>query len=348
MVQVSSFSSSESLEHLFKLKTCLLGGFENFKNEFQQKMSADILPIENIKRNMGVNISKLRLTHDSGAFEIYLWNIECQSKWAFLRTSYYLGAESIVVLLSEIKFEQIFQYFNEIKLRMPVITIIFCVILENCTYEDLANAYLKDKRFKSLIEANQIKLEKVTEPLDIFNQISSSFLKKFKTRELVDNFFIDFISKNDLLKTDSITDHCSDYIEPEASLLKFNPHYRINTELLYQYLNELGVSSSVSDSNWIKIQNEDFGTFSIFLKNGRVYYAPKKCGSCKKNKKCLKYKKAPHFICIEAKSLGWSNIEGLNQEELLIISKIFALKSGRLPDAVIKQIHKIDRCGNDN
>ncbi len=345
---MSSPSSSRSLENFFKLKVCLLGGLENFKNELQQNISTDILPIENIKKNMGVNISKFRLTCDAEKIEIYLWNIECQSKWAFLRTSYYLGAESIVVLLSETKFEQIFQYFNEIKLRMPVVTVIFCVILENCSFEDIANAYLRDKRFFKFIETNQVLLEQISDPHDVFNQIKSCFLKKAKTRELIDKFIIDFISINDFLKTEGISDHCSDYIEPESGCLKINPHYRVNSELLSQFISNLGFPSSIVDSNWIKIPNEYYGTFSIFLKNGRVYYAPKKCDNCKKSKKCIKYKKSPHFLCIEAKSLGWSNIDGLNQEELLIISKIIALESGRLPDSVMKQIHKINSCINEN
>ena len=99
--------------------------------------------------------------------------------------------------------------------------------------------------------------------------------------------------------------------------------------------------------NWIKIYNENFGTFSIYLKNGKVYYFPEICKNCK-DKRCPKFRKAPYFICIEAEeSKGWTNINGFTHVELLILTKILALKEGNernLPKSVIKQIRNINIC----
>jgi hypothetical protein len=59
-------------------------------------------------------------------------------------------------------------------------------------------------------------------------------------------------------------------------------------------------------------------------------------------------KKAPFFICIEAEeSTGWSNINGFEQNELLIITKILALLEGNeknLPKSVVRQIKKLNMC----
>ncbi len=98
----------------------------------------------------------------------------------------------------------------------------------------------------------------------------------------------------------------------------------------------------------IKINNKNFGTFSLYIKNGKVYYFPEICEKCKA-KKCSKFNNIPYFICIEAgESTGWTNIKGFNKNELLILAKIIALKEGNeknIPSSILNQIKKINQCG---
>ena len=339
-------SSSKTLltfESEFKFKICLLGGIENIKNEFQKIVSSGRLPIKN-KQNIGVNISKIDFNYHSHTFGFYLWNINCSQRWTFLRTNYYNGSEAIIVLISETKINQIKQYLEEIKSRLPVIQIIFCVILEKCTKDEIIAKHLKSKKFKSLIKSNNIKINDILTPSEIFQQICSKFMIKKDTNEESDNFIINFIQSKALFNQQTLVDECNDYYEPIESFSGINLNQRINTKIITNYLSELGFKIEDDSDDYLKIKNKKFGTFSIFLKNGKVNLLPIICQKCK-HKNCSKYNKK-FFVCIEQKTKGWSN-DNLGQPELLLLSKIIALKSGILPFSVMKQITKINICLKD-
>ncbi len=324
-----------SSTHHFKFKVCLLGGTELLKNEFQKNMSSNCLPVEN-KQNIGVNISKIDYIQNSQKFAFYLWNLDCNERWAFLRTTFYPGSQAMIIFISEIYVDQIQNYLEEIKLMMPVIQVIFCVILEKYTEEDICEACLKNEEFKEFLETNNIELNYISKPIEMFEQISSNFAE---TRNQEDNFIIDFIPINALIKHVAIDDVCNEYFEPAN--LRVNNSRRANTQLIKKYLYELGFEFNNESTDRLNIINKEFGTFSIFLRNGKVSFTPRMCKSCKQVKNCLKHNKVPFPLCIEQETNGWSNLKGFGQIELLVISKILALKVGILPESIIEQIKKI-------
>ena len=330
---------------LIKKKICMLGGTENYKDEFQKKLSSNSLPLEN-KRNIGVNISKIDFSFKNYLkFEFLLWNIDCRQQRAYLRTLFYNGAEAIIIFISETRVNQILNYFDEINARFPSITIIFCIILENFTREDIYIRYFKNEDFNSIIKSNNISINEISEPLDIMDQICSIILKRNKYKEMDNAYIIDFIPLELLFVNSEISDECNDYFEPESRNIDIAQ--TINTELLIDYILKLKLKVLFESNYWLKIENKEFGKFSIYIKNGNVYYYPKICEKCKDNK-CLKLKKAPFFICIEAEdSPGWTNINGFEQNDLLILAKILALLEGNeetLPKSVVKQIKKLNTC----
>jgi len=330
---------------VLKKKICVLGGTENYKDEFQKKLSCNSLPIEN-KRNIGVNISKIEFFFKKNEkFEFLLWNIDCRQPRSYLRTIFYNGAEAIIIFISETKVDQILEYFTEIQARISSVTIIFCIILEKYTKEEIINTYFKNFEFNPIIESNKIQINEIFEDLEILNQICSISLKRTKYKELENNYFIDFIPLALLFEDEDIRDVCNDYYEPEMRNLNIN--IQINIELLIKYILKLKINVTLESENWIKIKNKKFGIFSIYLKNGNVYYYPKVCEKCK-DQTCMKLKKSPFFICIESgESTGWTNINGFNQPELLILTKIFALmedNENNLPQSVLKQITSFNIC----
>ncbi|MFX1593083.1 MAG: hypothetical protein ACFFCL_10345 [Promethearchaeota archaeon] len=330
---------------VIKKKLCILGGTEIYKDEFQKKMSSSSLSIEN-KRNIGVNISKIDFSlKKNEKFEFLLWNIDCRQPRAYLRTVFYNGADAIIIFISETKVNQILQYFNEIQARISSITIVFCIILEQYTQDEIINRYLKNDEFDLIIKSNNIQITEIFEDSEILNQISLTSLKRTKYKEIENYYFIDFIPLNLLFDDSDITDECNDYYEPETRTV--NIKRTINTDQLIEYILKLKLDVYFESDNWLKVKNEELGNFSIYLKNGNVYYYPKVCEKCKE-KNCLKLKKAPFFICIESgESKGWTNINGFDQLELLVLSKIYALIEGNennLPRSVLKQIRYINRC----
>jgi hypothetical protein len=170
-------------------------------------------------------------------------------------------------------------------------------------------------------------------------------LKKTKYKEVENKYFIDFIPLSLLFENDNIIDECNDYYEPERRTS--NLPATINTEKLIKYILKLKLNINFESENWIKIKNKKLGIFSIYIKNGNVYYYPQICEKCK-DKTCLKLKKSPFFICIESgESKGWTNINGFEQPELLILAKILALTEANentLPISVLRQIKNINIC----
>lgn len=342
---MSSLESPLQEKFVLKKKICVLGGCENYKDEFQKELSSNALPIEN-KQNIGVNISKIDFSFKRNEkYEFLLWNIDCRQQRAYLRTIFYNGAEAIIILISETKVDQILHYLDEIQARIPSITLVFCIILEQFTKDEIIYRHFINEDFKSKIKSYNIQINEISEPSDILNQICRTFLKRDKYKELDNAYIIDFIPLNFLFVHSDVSDECNDYFEPETRNNKIFQH--INTEKLVNYILNLRLDVQFESDNWIKIENEAFGTFTIYLKNGNVYYFPRICETCKE-KNCLKLKKAPFFICIEAgESAGWTNINGFDQSELLILTKILALKEGNennLPRSVLKQINHINTC----
>jgi len=329
-------------EAYFKKKVCLLGGVEEIKNEFQNILSTSSLSMEN-KNNIGVNISKVDFLTQNQNFEFFLWNINCSQEKAFLRSTFYNGSEAVIVLISEDCIEQVLQYLQELKTRIPIITVIFCVILNNKTEEEIKKAYFNSEDFKKVISEEEFKIERFSNAKEIFGQISSLFLRKVKYDQYNDHFIIGFMSLENLIGDKTIEYDCHDYYEPTESSVT---SCRIDVEILKQYLDKLRIDYEEIRPEWIKIYNKNFGTFSIFLRNGNVYYIPKNCEKCK-DKKCFKKREMENYICIEARTKGWSNIEGLNQKELLVLSKILTLKysdENSLPLSILEQINKYKEC----
>ncbi|MEJ2251091.1 MAG: hypothetical protein P8Y97_15740, partial [Candidatus Lokiarchaeota archaeon] len=166
------------------------------------------------------------------------------------------------------------------------------------------------------------------------------------TNVFTDNYIINFVPFETLVTDLNTNIECNDYCEPNRELSPSDK--RLNTEKIKHFLRILDIETDSKFPDWVRINNQNFGIFSVFLRNGSVYFTPKKCKHCK-NKRCSKHKKAQHFICIEGESDGWSNVKGLNKEELIVISKILSLQEAtpkNLPISILKQIDKIKKCEN--
>ncbi|TFF87591.1 MAG: hypothetical protein EU550_02940, partial [Promethearchaeota archaeon] len=172
----------------YKKKLCLLGGLESLKDEFQRKLSSNCLSIEH-KNNIGVSISTIDYSDNLNYnFNYFLWNIDCGNNRSFIRTTFYTGAESLIVFISEENVEQIMSYLHEIKFRMPVITLIFCIFLKNHSIKEIIDTYFITEEFQHILTNNDFKIKYIDKPHKIFKQISSLFIKKVKKNEFQDNY----------------------------------------------------------------------------------------------------------------------------------------------------------------
>lgn len=342
---MSSLESPLQEKYILKKKICVLGGQEKYKDAFQKELSTNSLSIEN-KRNIGVNISKIDyFFRENEKFEFLLWNIDCRRSRSYLRTIFYNGAEAIIIFISETKMDQILRYFDEIQDRLSSITVVFCIILEQYTKDEIVHNYFRIEEYKSIFKAHNIQIAEIFESSEVLNQICSISFKRREFKELENFYFLNFIPLDLLFPHSDIKDECNDYYEPETRNMNINR--TINTDQLVTYILKLNLDCNLESDNWLKFVNKKLGKFSISLKNGNVYYYPKVCENCK-DIRCMKFKKAPFFICIEAgNSTGWSNIEGFEQNEILVLTKILTLieaNENNLPRSVLKQIIRTNIC----
>ena len=103
--------------------------------------------------------------------------------------------------------------------------------------------------------------------------------------------------------------------------------------LFYKLLNDLGFPVNY-ETQKIMI-TKDSGTFEINLKNGNVWFTATECSEC--DIPCEKIRK----ICIvlaDTTYSGWSNAQ-LKKSEMLILSKILALRTDTLPSTIQKQFN---------
>ena len=98
---------------------------------------------------------------------------------------------------------------------MPAITIIFCIILEKISKEEIINAKFENEDFRFLVKNNNIQINEISEPSEIFDQICSICLSKMKNKEIENCYLINLIPLQSLLNHSGVKDNCNDYYEPQ-------------------------------------------------------------------------------------------------------------------------------------
>ena len=327
----------------FKLKICLLGNLESHKDEFQESVSSRTLSEEN-KQYIGVNISRIDF---QGSHELYLWNVDCSREFAPLRLSFYRGSEAMIVLIPEQRVEQILQYWEEIRSQLPVITVVFCIILDHYSREEMSKLLEEDPSIQSFTQSKSVKIHERAPMEKIFNQVYSQFLLKIDKKRFDDAIFINFLERESLFNDNTgKEDGSTAYHEP--SYHGTGRPRRNNVEALKSLLSNMELRNVYLSDDWVKIPHEKYGTFSIFLRNGAVYLTPLICHKCKHRSNCNRHQDEPFYVCIEAETNGWSNRNDLEAQELSVLSKILALATNcPLPESIITQCEKINSCPLD-
>ncbi|HUY01375.1 MAG TPA: hypothetical protein VMV49_17570 [Candidatus Deferrimicrobium sp.] len=124
-------------------------------------------------------------------------------------------------------------------------------------------------------------------------------------------------------------------IKPEST-------QKINRDIqnLIEILGSFGFSISKNDT--VLLLASENGNFSINLMDGSVIYKPLICLKCDKRNEC---KYSERKLCIIPLSEGWTN-SNLSKNDILILSKIFAIYDNILPTQIRNQIKRESDCLN--
>jgi len=102
--------------------------------------------------------------------------------------------------------------------------------------------------------------------------------------------------------------------------------------ILHRVLTEMGF---IIKDNKVEIINK-FGLFIINLNQGTTFFKPIKCFNCGSEEICMIKRR----LCIISGSAGWTNA-GLLENDLLTLSKIYAISENSLPDHILAQMKQV-------
>ncbi len=309
----------------------LLGPEESFKSTFRNQISSGLA--DHNKDVIGVTIGGVKIEttkispHCSTNVYISLWDLDCSNRFAMFRTQYYRGSESILVLLDENTADQAALYCNEILQHNPSISIGLIILYEGENSDEIAQE-LKDPAFA------QFERKDIQQPRDVINWVLEKFYHKINENIRQDYFGMLFLPKATLLGLNPPNPRYREYTCPIEKFDEINPHVRLNLAGLERLIAKMGFPVNGAST----VVTNGFGAFTVSLREGTIRYTPKRCLRCKQ--RCQQ----SEFICIIASSKGFSSNPEITQAELLVVAKILSLADGDLPDHVLKQITRIDKC----
>jgi len=316
----------------YKLKMSLLGPEEGFKTSFRNRISTGSLSNHN-KGIIGVTLSGMKIElaqltpHPAANIYVSLWDLDCSARFSMFRIQYYRGSETFLVLLDENTLDQAELYCTEILQYNPSISIGLVVLYEGENFTDASNTFREStfKRFEKFY---------IKQPQETIDWALEKFYQKIKNNLRQDNFAIFFLPKNVLLGLTPPIPKYQDYTCPVEHLDDLNPQRRLNFDQIEKLVTKLGFPVR---GEFTTITNK-YGAFKVSLREGNTQFTPKMCLFCRQ--KCHQQE----YICIVASSKGFSSNPEIAQAELLVVSKILALQDGDLPDHVLNQIIRLNKC----
>ncbi len=122
----------------------------------------------------------------------------------------------------------------------------------------------------------------------------------------------------------------------------FNQRQRVthtrNFKELFKILESFGIFYDAKKK--IAIISKDTGDFIVDLLDGSVQFIPITCLKCTELQSCNHTRRK---LCVIRDSTGWASFE-FSQMDLLILSKIIAIRDDMLPDHVLNQIETKSQC----
>ncbi|NVM02337.1 MAG: hypothetical protein HWN67_08370 [Candidatus Helarchaeota archaeon] len=268
------------------------------------------------KNTIGLDILLTHVNLNGIKVDFSFWDISMQERLRFFRSSFYRGTSSVVIL---------FDYSNPITIS-PFLTEIIDEM-----YNSIGPIPIFLIGLNSDDSSNNEYIEQISEEDYIFY---FDFENKLNFQKEILGYLaeisLNMIQESSDLITTKIREQFQRYFD-----LKQQGH-----DNFYDVLNEMGLKI---DDNSIKILNK-YGLFTIDIITGSVIFESLMCENCENIENCQKKHVIPKkALCIVSDSFGWNNLF-IEQDKLLILSKIFAIMEGDLPEHVLNQMKHVQKC----
>lgn len=327
-------------DYLFKV--VLLGTEENQTNIFLSSINNFA---DRHRYVLGVDFGITTVEIEGRIVKLQIWTPITSERFAYIRPMYYRGASHVILLADEVNFPNLIPYVRELLTNsgpVPVDLVLRCSSQFAKALEGQAGSL---RAIGLTLPLNILK-----QPQDLYNNVGQSLVTRERDLSLVArlNLYIDdefpwgFINS----EQDDVAAAFMKFLEDlltnmrnwNLNSLGFNyPSSQIDEttlmrrlELYYEIIESMG--AEIDEEHLLAIVENDIGRFKISLRTGSVMFIPKECFDCKNP--CYSFTQS---LCIVERSVGWSS-EDLSKKQLLILSKIYALKNEVLPKHVWNQM----------
>ncbi|MHA1301062.1 MAG: Rab family GTPase [Candidatus Helarchaeota archaeon] len=299
----------------YKLKLLLLGAVGTGKTEIIKRFVRGSFQ-KDYKMTIGCDIftKDVRLNNGEDVVTLSIWDIAAQERFEFFRSSFYRGSAGALIFIDLTRYTT----FNPtlVNIIREVWSYTGRIPLAVCGAKaELAN--MRSVRLQDIQAFVEYVPCEYFENLDhmnaIFEHIANEMLQNVRNL----NFIMHPLSYSN--------------VSPEF-LAK-------SKEILKITINEMGF---IIKGDFVEIINEH-GVFCIDIMTGTTYFESIKCSDCEYREECKS--KTRKSLCIVRMdgTPGWSNTE-LQNLDLLILSKIYAISENKLPDHVLQQMSNNSSC----
>ncbi|NVM31828.1 MAG: hypothetical protein HWN65_23515 [Candidatus Helarchaeota archaeon] len=299
---------------------------------------------------IGVDFGITNVLVDDRRIKLQIWNPATQERFSYIRPLYYRGASHILLITDQGHYLELAPFIQELLSncgQIPVHFVIRCSSQFAKTLKDQSEQ-LRNRGLTSPITV-------IKQPQDLYPLVGQTLLYHRHdlnwavqlTLLLDDDFPWRFINS----EQDDTAAIFFNFLEDQLTAIRnWNIHslgfnydgsqmdetaLMRQLELYYEIIESMG--GEIDEDHLLAIVENEIGRFKISLRNGSVIFIPKNCFDCKNP--CFSHGQS---LCIVQRSAGWSS-EALSKKQLLILSKIYAVKHGVLPKHVWNQM-KGHRC----
>ncbi len=309
----------------FLFKVILVGEGESTKTGLLWALTGSNEIISDYKTTIGVNfgIASVFIENPKNRIQsnikLQIWDISCEPRAKVLRHLYYKGASGVIMVVKSLQEAQ--QLLKEIKPHNNRVPVLFILT------DDPKKEFSHDNEFNN--QLNTFTIRDGTEGIEWLAEMMLS-CHKFKASPATALYIIN----QDLIKETLRNLHQFQLIKEQERLQIHRERRAEQIKFIKDVLSDMELPI---EEDTVQILSGDI-FFRINLINGVVEAFPLRCEECATA--CIKRKQ--NQLCIISASDGYA--ENLDKNSLLILSKIYAILTGELPQHVEDQIERIKRC----
>ncbi|MFX1299254.1 MAG: hypothetical protein ACFFD2_30875, partial [Promethearchaeota archaeon] len=271
------------------------------------------------KPTIGVNFGISSVYLDEITVKLQIWDISYDHRVKYLRPLYFKGASGCIMVIRSL--EEAKNLLKELKFHSRRAVPVLFILINDETDNPQFNDTIMD-----------LDIQPVTSGFEGIEWLAEAMLSYQKTKTVM-SAALYTVSNAEIQETIQEL-HAAQMRNEMESLERLREKRFQQLTIIKESLEDMDIPV---EEDTVKILSS-IALFIVNILTGNVEVIPIKCEECEKS--CKKHGQ----LCIIRASEGYS--EHLDDDSLLIISKIYALLTNQLPPHIINQIKNITRCSS--